>query len=401
MRLISGRNIAAKLCRLAAIPMVFCSINANAQSLPAGTWAGSPGAKWDALSWGIFIDAVAPAAGGTSVKFETWASDVTTYQTKDPTWPSDTKLSGLQRFQFSGLAKGRLPAHGTVNANAAQIPGDGCQTPQPAAAASANFPANGCIAEEVRRNRPAFDYIVKNKLYTTAGLAENFKSKKPIEFPKSSVEVKADWVKFSDLITWLGNNGVTISDDDIRKNYYVTTDDKTDYALVALHLNSKLTPNWVWLTIEHEKNPGRCDTMGCFDDFGAAVPKVPADLATANTQYGACSKSPALTALFKAAKLDDIWNHYCLKETQIDFVQASSGDPIISGNSVIERINADGPIAKSSCISCHAAASFDSTGALNFADLGASPVGKYILPSAYKSYDFVWGPIQIKTPKSN
>ncbi|MGG7381499.1 hypothetical protein ACQ7B2_23090, partial [Escherichia coli] len=38
--------------------------------------------------------------------------------------------------------------------------------------------------------------------------------------------------------------------------------------LVAFHVSSKDTPNWVWATFEHVNNLGRCDYTGCNDSYG-------------------------------------------------------------------------------------------------------------------------------------
>ena len=43
---------------------------------------------------------------------------------------------------------------------------------------------------------------------------------------------------------------------------------KGRYWLIALHISSKDTPNWVWATFEHVANPGRCDFTGCNDSYG-------------------------------------------------------------------------------------------------------------------------------------
>ncbi|WP_437680934.1 hypothetical protein [Sorangium sp. So ce131] len=44
------------------------------------------------------------------------------------------------------------------------------------------------------------------------------------------------------------------------------------YWLVAFHVSSKDTPNWVWATVEHVNNPGRCDYTGCNDSYGYTTP---------------------------------------------------------------------------------------------------------------------------------
>jgi hypothetical protein len=61
------------------------------------------------------------------------------------------------------------------------------------------------------------------------------------------------------------------------------------------------------------------------------------------------------------ANLSPVWEHYCLKSTEVDFT-AADGTPYVLGNSVIEGIVGNGTSAASSCIACHAYASFGPTG---------------------------------------
>ena len=99
-----------------------------------------------------------------------------------------------------------------------------------------------------------------------------------------------------------------------------------EYALVALHVSSRQNPNWVWGTFEHQMNPGRCDSIGCFDSFGAEIPAVLPNRTGENTQYGACRKTPPLKTLMKNAGLSPVWENYCLKSTQVDYT-AADGTP--------------------------------------------------------------------------
>jgi hypothetical protein len=59
-----------------------------------------------------------------------------------------------------------------------------------------------------------------------------------------------------------------------------------------------------------------------------------------------------------------------------DCITQQNGQPTILGNSVIERINVGVPIKQSSCITCHAYASFDKTGLANSAAANANLTGK-------------------------
>jgi len=162
-----------------------------------------------------------------------------------------------------------------------------------------------------------------------------------------------------------------------------------------MHVASRQNPNWVWGTFEHEMNPGRCDYIGCFDTFGAQVPAVQPNRTAFNTQYGACAKTPQLAAMMTKANLSKVWEHYCMKSTQVDFT-AADGTPYALGNSVIEGIVGNGTVAASSCISCHSYASFGANGAPTAAAtaiLPFNPTGQTIqnVLNGSKTFSFNWG----------
>ena len=162
-------------------------------------------------------------------------------------------------------------------------------------------------------------------------------------------------------------------------------------------MSSRQNTNWVWGTFEHQMTPGRCDDIGCFDTFGTTRPEVPPTREEVNTQYGPCEKTPALQDLMAAADLSPVWGNYCLKSTQVDYY-AADGTPYVLGNAVIERIVGNGTVAASSCIACHAYASFGADGAPTAAAKHAlpfNPTGKPIpevLADALQ-FDFMWGVI--------
>lgn len=369
--------------------------------------AFSPGLNYDSFVWAIFTQAVTPVPGTPGlVTFETWATDPDTYQTPNPTWPTlQQSVANTNRFQPSLLNLAHIPQG--LKAALQSLPT--CSAPGDPGAG--NFPTKvtpppaNCIAEEVRRNRSSFDYIVQNNLYTTSGLVAAYRNHMVVDLPWDAIELKADWIPVPTLIAWLAANGKTITAADVANDYYVTQSGGASYALAAMHISSKALPDWVWATFEHEFNPGRCDTMGCYDQYGISPASSESILpaSTPNTQYAACTKSAALARRFAAAGLSPVWNHYCLKATQIDFVSAQGVRntpptplPVLDGNSVTERINADVPIANASCISCHKTASFNSTGALNFTQLGQNPIGDVTVDPNYRMNDFVWGIIAIQ-----
>jgi hypothetical protein len=272
----------------------------------------------DMVAWQLFVqvNASAAAPGNNNALFETWASDSDTFR-PNPVWPatpSRTVLSPPALLLVKPLPPGLQPR---------VVPGGG---------------------EEVRRNKPTFDFIVQNNLYTRAGLRQAFASGKPIIFPTDSIEVKANWAQVETVNSEL---------------YHVNTaSDGKQYALVSMHIISKQVPNWTWATFEHQNNPGRCDYIGCNDSFGATVPNVaPEPTSKFGEVYPACQKTPAVLTMFQSANLDAVWQNYCLKGSQVDFT-TPTGVPTLLGNTVPEA----GFVNTSSCLTCHARAAFDILG---------------------------------------
>jgi hypothetical protein len=248
-----------------------------------------------------------------------------------------------------------------------------CNVPN-APPGTGNFPPKpACIAEEVRRNWDSFQNIVGNDLNTTAGLAAAFNNAAPVSLPSSAVEVKADWVKISDMLKWIPE---LKTPERVRELYYTNTATVSgiadEYALVGLAMSSKQIKDWVWMTFEHRLSPGRCDTI----------------------------------AMMEAAGIDKVWLNYCLKGSQITFIKGATGStPTLLGNSVIERINAGVPLNQSSCITCHSYAAFNNQGQPNTAVLNAptSPTGRNnpAFMQGFKPNDFIWGMLAIPAPPKN
>ncbi|MEI9990398.1 MAG: hypothetical protein WDM86_10190 [Rhizomicrobium sp.] len=341
----------------------------------------APAASPDRMAWDVFAAMTAPAGapGVKAVAFETWASDDDIYSGKSPKWPAP----GAKHLTRSLAAVSELLAvHGAAAPPADCLPKDG---------KAGNFPPGACIGEEVQHNRPVFQYIVANNLYSTAGLAAAYGATKPIDFPKDSIVVKADWVLIADLLRWLPYAYRTAAD--VRRAYYTNTATMNgragEYALVGMSVQSKALPQWLWMTFEHRSNPGRCDIIGCHDDFGALLANLPSRLVP-NTDYGPCLKTLALVQLFASRHLDPVWTNYCLKGTQVAFGTAAG--PTILANSVIERMNKGVPVPDTSCITCHAYSAFDKHGAPNYAVLPKRPVGPVnpALLHCFKTHDYLW-----------
>ena len=270
----------------------------------------------DLVSWELFAGVNAPAAGpgNNNVVFETWASDQDTF-TANPVWPAGASPMILRPpalAEFKPVRPGLQPR---------VLPGG---------------------SEETRRNRVTFDFIVTNNLYKRSGLRAAFASGKKIDFPIDSVEVKANWVPINSVAN--------------PSHYHVNTaSDGKRYALVSMHIISKQIPNWTWATFEHEENKGRCDYIGCSDNFGAVDPFVPPEPPSQTGKiYPACKKTPTLLAMFQKAHLAPEFQYYCLKGSQTDFTTAT-GLPTRLGNSVTEQ----GFDNTSSCMTCHSRAAFN------------------------------------------
>ncbi len=285
----------------------------------------------DQFSWGLFAQVVAPAAtqGNNNVLFETWASDGDTFKIPPqfPTGaPSPMVLHPPVLTSFMPRRLGLIPH---------VLPGG---------------------TEEVRRNEAAYKFITSNNLHTVDGLVSAFASGKQIVFPQDAVEVKGNWIPAD-------SPGI-----DPSRYHINTASDGKRYALVAMHLISKQIPNWTWATFEQQDNAGRCDFIGCHDTFGAVVADVPPQ-STQGQKYPACQKTAAVLAVFTGAKIDAVWQNYCLKGSQVDFTE-STGVPIHLGNSVTEA----GFANTSSCITCH------SRSAVNKAGKASSQAGFLIPP---------------------
>jgi len=347
----------------------------------------------DEFIWRLLTQFAAPVSRPrpSPVVFETWASDADVFSTT-PHWPSP---NAPKKFQASVL--GRLS--GPSGGGAANPVIDVACTP-PAArggnAAVAGFPTTGtptpCIAEEVKRNRPQFDYIVRNRLNTQAGLRAAYARSFKVVMPTEAISVKGDWIPVQTVLQWIPSLGSIAN---IRRLYYTNTSDSVEYALVALHVSSRQNTNWVWGTFEHSRSPGRCDEIGCFDSFGTTRPSVFPNQRTPNTQYGPCPKSARLRTLMERAHLSPVWDNYCLKSTEVDYA-APDGTPYVLGSSVIERIAGGGTVAASSCIACHVYASFGANGqpsAAATAMLPYNPTGAPIagVLAGSQQFDFMWG----------
>ena len=339
----------------------------------------------DKVAWCFFlyVNMRSASPGNNDALFETWASDGETFK-PDPQWSTSPRIKQLRpnillqaRDAERSMGLGRQS--GAIHSFA--LP-----PPRPL--------GPGDNVEETRRNKPAFDFIVSNNLYRLTGVQAAFqqfaKDSKLMSFPADAIEVKANWFPVESPAdpTKSGIPGYTGSPGDADKVYHVNTaSDGKRYALVSMHVISKMVPNWTWATFEHQNNPGRCEYIGCRDAFGAAQSLVPpdtlipdpADSSYQNPKnnpipYAACAKTASLDALFGAAPVDAVFKNYCLKGSQVDFTDAS-GVVNRVGNSITEETFD----FQASCMSCHGHAAFGADGTATtlagFDNVTGAPLG--------------------------
>ncbi|WP_284277958.1 hypothetical protein [Bradyrhizobium liaoningense] len=301
----------------------------------------------DKVSWELFAMVNKSVPGvNNNVVFETWASNEDTFQLT-PKFPGSAGPPNCAPAQVATLTTA-LPQQPAVTPVASpkilNVPALVALAPRQPGLQPRVVPGGTEEepSEETRRNRTTFDFIACNKLQTKAGLRVAFASGQPISFPIESMEVKANWVP-------VGNRNPA--------EYHVNTaSDNKRYALVSMHIISKQIPNWTWATFEHKDNIGRCDFIGCHDKFGAVVQDV-APHTSPGGKYDPCIKTPALKKLFADHGLPALWENYCLKGSQTDFLTAT-GLKTLLGNSVTEAGFAD----TSSCMTCHSRAAVDANG---------------------------------------
>jgi len=316
----------------------------------------------DKVAWELFALVNRPVANINGVQFETWASNEDTFQT-NPKFPGtagspDCGVPVVAARQL-GAPQIQEVVTPTVSPKILNIPALVALAPRPRGAQPHVVRAlpNEQASEEARRNKATFDFIVCNKLHTRAGLRAAFASGQTISFPIGAIEVKANWVP-------AGNKSPS--------EFYINmASDNNRYALVSMHITSKQIPNWTWATFEHKDNLGRCEYTGCHDNFGAMVKDV-APQPQLGGRYDSCVKTAALKSMFADAGLPALWENYCLKGSQVDFVTAT-GLPTILGNSITEGNFDD----TSSCMTCHARAAVNLSGqqttTAGFIDAASNP----------------------------
>ena len=307
---------------------------------------GMPDAE---IAWRLFVAATCPVANDPNavVKWEQWKE-------QEEVFPpvSQPGAAPQSRFHQSRLAQIMNGGGGLQELNLG--------TATCALGARPAYP-NGpkrLICEEVRINPEAVAYITSNGFQNRSAQALVAKNHGKFDFPKSGIEMKMDWIQLNTL------DSCDHPAQNPAVHYEKATDPKTKavhcYALAALHINSKLTTNWVWATWEPQDNtinPLRCFVLGCNDSWGATPTKLAANQPTPPSS----NQTAVLTVLMKQAGLAPEWFNYRLDGVQTEFVD-KQGHPLLLGNSVTEGESVGLDLHKASCITCHDSSSIKNDG---------------------------------------
>jgi hypothetical protein len=232
------------------------------------------------------------------------------------------------------------------------------------------------LSEEVRTNRPAFNFILENQLYNRQGQYKYASSHPNFDFPKASKEVKAIWIEAS--------SGMKVTD-----YYSGKVADKT-YVLVAMHVITKDIPFWHWASFVHKdqnKDPetGYIAPLAAYQDIPPSLKGTPFEnyrLIAELIQSG--------TTLAQSGN-----------GAQVDWI-SRTGMPTVMGNPHIE----EGFETASSCITCHAHSSIGLTGngSISYNKfplvVGAVKPEDFTLSGVtYHPLDFLWSLRQAKNFK--
>jgi len=311
-------------------------------------------------AWYLFAQAMAPS-GNTSapLTFETWQEQC---EIQPALCPSQTiaaaRVEGGRRVRIAhasvladhlgkrlGLDVGAHdPNVPCGNMNLAGFPPLFTTPPNVNTKKKPNGEQFAVFCEEVFVNKAEADFVTNNKLLSIPDQQKYGN----VTFPWDAVEIKVDWAPMSSFVNPFScpNNSV------YTETIQFAGMPSQCYALVSIHISSKILPDWLWATFEPRypsTNPNRCNPRlysECNDPWGTNS-KLP---------YGPqkapqVKQSAALAKAMADFKLNKVFNNYFLTGAQTQFVNAQ-GRHIQLGNSFTE-FNAGVSPGQASCITCH------------------------------------------------
>jgi hypothetical protein len=335
------------------------------------------------LAWRLFVAANCKTPGGR-LTWETWTTQACLNN------PDDCTGKRLHGSVLSAVNARTLTAdHPRRTAGCENMTTSATADPSLKKFVPDNLSAQPKFCEEVTINPAEQAYAQSNGLLTTTGQGTYLQSGKTIDFTSAAVEVKADWVPAASF------QGVTMDCSKPNPAVYQEVIDGTCYALVGIHISSKLFPNWLWATFEPQypaTNPNRCRPdlyNACNDPWGSE----PAHSTGAST-----AATPALAALFRAAgaALSPSFQNYRLTGVQTEYSDPVSSAGVL-GSSFVE-FNANVPAGQASCITCHSYAMYNVKNAPSGVNQNGGPfpggasVGQPTPPPSadWKPLDFSW-----------
>src|SRR5579884_3883455 len=324
---------------LSFVAVVVCSGVYSRGRAEAATRPQEPdvlyGPSFAFLAWDLFVKAMAPVNG--SLTFESWTEQCQL----NPDMVGCPSAASVAAPTAPASRKVRL-LHGSVFSAARKIAGNNCgamtATPVGGYPPPANLTRNAVYCEEVFVNPVEASFVKRNLTTLVAQQSYGRARNGTINFPGTgvndsrleldSVEVKADWVPASSY------KNPSFACPDPTNRLYTEMINGTCYALAAVHISSKVMPNWLWATFEPNSditNPNRCDPKlygACFDPWGT----------TSSQPYGKgqrVQQSAELRQAMADAHLNPAFQNYFLTGVQTEFVD-HDGRPTLLGNSFIE-----------------------------------------------------------------
>lgn len=336
------------------------SAPASSAEMPAGISDHVPNlavSDPDQFAWRLFSLVNRSARPGSHVSlWETWIEQTTLYADpcEKPAWPgpnagaSPGKRSSLVEIMERKIANREVSADGF------------------------NSLTGECNLQQVKVNRPFYDYVVNHDLWYQEGVIHRA-STEGIDLPVDAIVFKADWALISDsdrsryqwrLVSREDYEQAFCGDSASKPGGCTSScvdalpegDEPLLLGLSSFHIVNKATPNWVWTTWNHADTLGRCDYIGCLDDFGSDPSYIPPHREMGGS-YDPGTLTPRARRLLDEAGLNEAWRHYRLMGTQISFNDAT-GRPTLLGNAELEP----GFGNTSSCITCHSMATLGATG---------------------------------------
>lgn len=294
----------------------------------------------DHFAWQLFAVVNRPATDdGETAQWETWAEQSVVYASCGrPEWPGD----------------GVGPFHGQPSQLVSILKARGVN------ADSFNAITGEQNVQQVKINRAFFDYVVDHDLWYQEGVIRAA-STGGIDLPEEAIVFKADWKEISEQ-------------DKPRYHWRLVSREEYDAALgiqsdggsgdqppvllglYAFHIVSKALDTWVWTTWNQADTPGRCDYIGCRDTFGSDPAYIPPHREMGQP-YDPGKLTPRALRLLEEAGLGDELRHYRLMGTMVTYTDAA-GRPNLLGNAELEPTFGN----SSSCMTCHAMASFSAAG---------------------------------------